>query len=395
MSEVSTVAISKRGVKRWRRGHPWIYKSDVKHIDANSGDVVRVQSDNGHVLGWAFYSGSSQITLRRVSRSKEPLEPGIWRERILQAEQRRRQLGLRSRAAYRLLHGEADGFPATIIDRYGSVFVVQTLCAGSDRLLGEIVEVLQSEFSPEAIVERNDPKVRELEGLERKKGLLYGTMPDELVVSIGKCQVYVAPLLGQKTGAYLDQSETLNRSLHYARRASKILDACCYQGWFANSVASVQRKAEVIALDSSGNALDALLRNAQLNELDNVVPLEANLFDQLRLFDREEKRFDLIFLDPPSFIKNRSAKESGLRGYKEVNLRALRLLEPGGILISSSCSYHLDRPTFWNLMQEAAADQAIDIQLLDIWGQGHDHPRLANFPESDYLKTLVVQRLPF
>ena len=389
------VQINKRAHKRWKRQHPWIYRSDIQKVEAVSGDIVNVFAPDKRHLGYAFYSEKSEISIRRVSRDQEPPNDETWRARLLQAQARRERLLPAGTSVYRLIHGEADGFPATIIDRYGDIFVMQTLCPSSEGLRDLLVELLKEHFSPRAIVERNDGKVRDLEGLPRRKGVVYGELPAVMEIDVDGLQCSFEPLEGQKTGAFLDQLTTLRRCMEFVPSSKRVLEACCYQGWFSCHAASrLLDGGSVTAVDISKSAIEVLRRNAALNDLSSkITAIGNNVFEQLRTFDRDNEQFDLIFLDPPSFIKNRSAKEAGLRGYKELNLRSLRLLPPGGILVSSSCSYHLDRETFWGLVQEAAADQHMDVQLLDIWGQGPDHPCMSNFAESDYLKTLVLQRL--
>jgi 23S rRNA (cytosine1962-C5)-methyltransferase len=337
--ELATVVITKKGEDRLRQGHPWIFRSDVVRArGAEPGAVVRVVGHRGQPLGFAFFSSSSEIRLRLLSRGEE-LGEGFLRRRLEAALRWRERLepGVRTQ---RLVHGEGDGLPSLIVDRYGDYLVVQTLSQATERLKGELVRVLLDLVSPKGILERNDPKARKLEGLEQQVGLLHGEVPEKVEVEQNGVRFEADLWKGQKTGLFLDQRENHLAARTYAR--GRVLDGFCYDGGFALHTA--REASEVLAVDTSPEALARLERNATINGLRNVTSREANVFDVLRELETRGERFDTVILDPPAFAKSKSAAAKARRGYKEINLRALKLLEPGGYLITCSCSYHVREP---------------------------------------------------
>jgi 23S rRNA (cytosine1962-C5)-methyltransferase len=379
--------VSARGAHRWEHGHPWIYRSDVAAAPGAPAGVVPVRDTRGKPLGWALWSPKSEISLRLLTRDADArVDASWWRARIGAAIERR--LALRETAnAYRLVHAEGDGLPSLVCDRYDRWLVVQFMSAGLEAARAEIVEALRDLVAPDGILARNDVSLREKEGLPRTVELLYGEVPREVEVVEHGVRYLAAPWDGQKTGAFLDQRENRARIGGLAR--GRALDCFSYHGSFALHLA--RRADHVLALDSSAAALERARANAALNALTNVEFVEANAFDFLKAAERERRRFDTIVLDPPAFAKTKSSLAAGIRGYKEVNLRAMRLLAPGGVLFTASCSFHLTRPRFLEMLQAAAADSGRRLALRDVVGQPLDHPEILTIPETGYIKGAIVE----
>jgi 23S rRNA (cytosine1962-C5)-methyltransferase len=380
--------ISQKAVDRLQAGHLWVYRSDVLECGASPGSIVIVKDKRGRVYGRAFYSSNSLITLRLITQEDRDIDKKFWRQRIEQASQLR-QLVVRDSEVFRLVHGEGDWMPSIIVDRYGDVLSIQTLSQGSEQAKPVLTELLLELFQPKAIIERNDSKVRSLEGLSQTISILHGSDPGEIVCRENGRPFYYQLLSGQKTGAFLDQRE--NRLWAAALAHGSALDCFCYSGSFAVHLASVCD--EVEAIDVSEPAVALGRRNADLNGLSNVRFETENVFDRLKLYDNLKKRFDTIVLDPPAFAKNRSHVEAALRGYREINLRALRLLNPGGVLVTASCSQLIDETLFLNLLTQAASDTRKKVQVLQKRTQGQDHPFLLSMPETFYLKCLFLRVL--
>jgi 23S rRNA (cytosine1962-C5)-methyltransferase len=384
----STIAIGPRGEERIRRGHPWVYRGDVIEVDAEPGDTVTVLGPRKRRLGQALYSERSQIALRMLTRLDAEAGPDLWRARIQGALRFRDSLGIDA-TALRLVHGEADLLPSLIVDRYGEWLVLQALSQGVDRLLPTIVETLVDIARPLGILARNDPRVRQLEGLEQKVEVLHGSVPETIEITEGGICYTVDPWHGQKTGLFLDQRENRVAAAGYAR--GRALDAFSYNGGFALSMAS--RCETVAAVDISADAVARISRNAQANGLSNVTAREGNVFDELRHFERSGERFDTIVLDPPAFAKNKASVPNAVAGYKDINLRALRILQPGGTLVTCSCSYNVDETLFFDILREAAADAHAAVSVLEKRMQGRDHPVLLGAPETYYLKCAILRKL--
>jgi 23S rRNA (cytosine1962-C5)-methyltransferase len=384
-----TVVVTRRGADRVRAGHPWIYRSDVVTVDATPGDLVRVTTERGRPLGWALWSEASQISLRFVSTDRTiGDETAVFRARLAAAIAYRATLGLDG-VACRLVHGEADRLPALIVDRYADWLVVQTLCQGMDRRLPALADLLVELARPSGILARNDPKVRRLEGLEERVDVVYGVVPERIAVRMGSAQYEVDVRHGQKTGLFLDQQENHAAAARYAR--GRALDAFSYQGGFALEMAA--RCESVLAIDSSAAAVDAIRENATRNGCANIEAREANVFDELRELGVSGAAFDTIVLDPPAFARSRSAVPKAVSGYKEINLRALKLLTPGGHLVTCSCSYNVSESLFLEIVAAAAADAGVTITLVEKRMQARDHPVLVGVPETHYLKCFVVRRV--
>lgn len=385
------VKVNKRGADRVRHGHLWIYRSDVVDVDAEGGSVVAVKDERGNFIGQALYSGASQIALRFLTQTNEEIDRDWWRSRIRYAAARRNIPA--DTNAYRLVYSEGDLLPSLIVDRYNDVLVMQTLSQGTDTLKAMFAEILIEEFQPRALIERNDARVRELEGLPLISATVYGDAPDELEILQHGLRFVVSPGVGQKTGSFLDQRENRLAARAEARTTNRgrALDCFTFNGAFALHLASVCE--EVIGVDISADAIVAAKRNAELNDFTNVDFREANVFDALREFETRGERFDVIVLDPPAFAKNRASLKSALRGYKEINLRALKLLNPGGVLVTCTCSYHVSEDLFLEILDQAAIDAHRRVQIIEKRMQASDHPVLLGMPETYYLKCLIARIL--
>ena len=383
-----TVVISSRGVDRLRSGHWWVYRSDVKPVNAEAGAIVRVNDERGNFQGRAFYSDRSQIAVRLLTREDVPIDRKFFASRLKQAADYRR-LVVEDTEAYRLVHGEADHLPSIVVDRYGDYLVIQTLSQAAEKQKGVIVDLLVEMFQPKGVLERNDPKVRLLENLEQKVGVLYGEVPNEIVAQENGISFVYDLAGGQKTGGFLDQRENHWAARRYSR--GEVLDCFSYQGGFALTVAGNCDHVE--AIDMAPAAIAASRRNQELNRISNVTFREANAFDVLKEYDELDRRFDTVILDPPAFAKNRDSIPAAQRGYKEINLRALKLLKPGGFLITCSCSYHVSEALLLQILAEAANDARKSIVVAERRTQAQDHPVLLTMPETLYLKCLVVRTI--
>ncbi|HET8645733.1 MAG TPA: class I SAM-dependent rRNA methyltransferase [Vicinamibacteria bacterium] len=381
--------VSRRGEGRVQRGHPWVFRSDVARVDgAAPGTVVQVLAASGRPLGYAFYSSRSEITLRVIQRG--PDLPPDWLRRKLEAALAWREAVAPGASTCRLVHGEGDGLPSVVVDRYDRWLVVQTLSQAAEALKDQIVSVLVERLAPEGVLERNDPRVRQLEGLEQRVGLLHGTIPDVVEVREDGLRLQADLWRGQKTGLFLDQRENHVHARQYAR--GRVLDAFSYTGGFALHMAGGAE--EVLAVDVSPDALARVQASAALNGLGaRVTTRAANVFDLLRDLQERRERFHAIVLDPPAFAKSREAVDKARRGYKEINLRALRLLEPGGTLITCSCSQHVHEEDFEQIVTDAARDAHATVALIEKRRQARDHPVLLGVPETYYLKCFVLRKL--
>jgi 23S rRNA (cytosine1962-C5)-methyltransferase len=384
----ASVIISSRGSERLRSGHPWVYRTDVRSAQAGAGAVVRVTDERGRYYGRAFYSDKSQIAVRLLTHQNVPVDRAFFAERLQRAEAFR-QIVVENTEAYRLVYGEADQLPSIIVDRYGDYFVLQTLSQGSEKQKALIVELLLELFSPKGILERNDPKVRLLEGLEQRIGVLHGDVPAEIVAKENGLTFVYDLAHGQKTGAFLDQRENHRAARRYA--SGEVLDCFSYQGGFALTVAGKCQHVE--GIDMGTAAVEAARRNQQLNSITNATFREGNSFDLLKGYDEAGQRFQMVILDPPAFAKNRDSLPAAQRGYKEINLRALKILEPGGYLVTCSCSYHVSEALFLQLVAEAANDARRAVSVVERRTQAQDHPILLTMPETHYLKCIIIRVL--
>lgn len=381
--------VSPKGADRWEAGHPWIYRSDVVERPDGPAGAVPVASHRGMVLGWALWSPRSEIALRLLDRSPEAvIDAAWWRRKIGEAVARRERLR-HVTTACRLVHGEADGCPSLICDRYDDCLVVQLLSAGLEAFRSDIVAGLLHHVEPRGILARNDVAVRAREGLGQGVELLHGNVPREVEVREGAVRYLAAPWDGQKTGAFLDQRE--NRELVGSVAQGEALDCFSYHGSFALHLAGRARR--VIAVDASTAALARARLNAGINGLVNIETVEADVFDFLRQQDVDSKRYDTIVIDPPAFAKTKSALPAALRGYREINVRGMRLLGNGGMLFTASCSFHLSRELFFRMIADAAAASRRRIAVRAFTGQPSDHPEILTVPETGYLKGALLQAL--
>jgi 23S rRNA (cytosine1962-C5)-methyltransferase len=381
--------VSKKGARRWDAGHPWIFRSDVPDRPDGPAGPVRVRATDGTWLGWALWSPASEITLRLLDRDPDAtIDAAWWHRAIGRAVSRRTPLAGEANA-YRLVHGEGDGLPSLVCDRYDRWLVVQLNSAGLEAARPGVVAALRELTGAEGILARNDAAPRSREALPRETVLLHGDVPQEVEVVEHGVRYLAAPWTGQKTGAFLDQRE--NRRLVGSVARGRALDCFSYHGSFALHLA--RGASEVTALDASAAALARARENADRNGFTNLRYAEADAFDFLRAREQAGERFDTIVLDPPAFAKTRAALSGALRGYKEVNLRAMRLLAPGGHLFTASCSFHLTLPLFLEMLEAAAADSGRRLALRAVTGQPLDHPALLTVPETGYLKGALLEAM--
>ena len=381
--------VSARGATRWKRGHPWIFRSDLVRFPSAPAGPVRVEDPRGKPIGTALWSPTSEISIRMIDRRPDAaLDHDWWTERLARAITRRGGV-LEHSSACRLVHGEGDAVPSLVCDRYDRWLVVQLMSAGLEACRTPIIDALISLTGCDGILARHDLALREREGLTRETTVLHGDVPQEVEVHEHGVRYLAAPWTGQKTGAFLDQRENRHRIGRLAR--GRALDCFAYHGSFAMHMA--QQAAEVIAIDSSAAALERARDNAARNGCTNISFVEADAFDELRALERAGERFDTIVVDPPAFAKNRPSLPAALRGYHDINLRALRLLAPGGIMLTASCSFHVTKPIFLDMLEGAAADSGRHIALRDLCAQPDDHPELLTVPETGYLKGAIVEAL--
>jgi 23S rRNA (cytosine1962-C5)-methyltransferase len=382
-----TAQISARGARRWHGGHPWVFRSDVMQPPDSPPGAVTVRDPQGRSLGWALWSPASEISLRLLDSDPDArIGEGWWHKKIAAAIARREPLAAHANA-YRLLHGEGDGLPSLVADRFDRWVVVQLLSAGLEAFREEITEALRALTGAEGILARNDASVRAREGLARLVEPLWGDVPQEVEVREHGVRYLAAPHTGQKTGAFLDQRE--NRVLAGSVAKGNALDLFSYHGSFALHLA--RTSVSVTAVDSSADALERASENVALNGFTNVSLVQADAFEYLRERDKGGTRYDTIVVDPPAFAKNKASLDGAIRGYRDINLHAMRLLEPGGMLYTASCSYHVSKALFLDTLQEAAAASGRRMILRAITAQPLDHPEVITIPETGYLKGALLE----
>jgi 23S rRNA (cytosine1962-C5)-methyltransferase len=373
-------------------GHDWVYATEVLKAFGGpvDGEVVSLKDGRDHLLGTAIYNSKSQIVARRISRQRQDLDLDFFQRRITQAVKYRERRGLDPRLG-RLVWSESDGLPGVIVDRYGDNLVLQTLTLAMDQRRELIVEALREVLAPRSIVERNDAPIRKAEGLELRTGVLFGDAPGPFEIEVAGVAFEIDLLRGQKTGFYLDQLPNYAAVADHAR-GRRVLDCFANQGAFALACARAGA-AEVMAIEISAECVDLVKRNAARNQL-TVEAFAANVFDVLNDLDREQQRFDLIVLDPPSFTKNKGKVNEAMRGYKEIHLRALKLLNPDGLLATFCCSYHVGAGDFVDVINEATVDAKKTLRQLALYRQGLDHPIVPTIPETEYLKGHLFELAP-
>ena len=409
--QMAEVSITSRGAKRIRNGHLWVYRSDVANAEGVEGGViVRVVDQAQNFVGQAFYSDASEIALRFLTTREETIDREWWRARLRACAERRVRIAADTNA-YRLVYSEGDLLPSLIIDKYDDIFVIQTLSQGSERVKATIAELLVEEFKPDAIVERNDARVRQLEGLELRSSVIWSAPAEQpgsparqprwggrsndgaldfardIEIDQHGVRFLVSPLGSQKTGAFLDQRENYLAAKRVAH--GRALDCFTFNGGFALHIAP--QCESVFGIDISEDAIASARRNAEVNQASNVDFRAANVFDALREFETAGEKFDTIILDPPAFAKNRASVKPAARGYKEINLRALKLLSPGGVLVTCTCSYHMQEEMFLDVIAAATLDARRRLQIVEVRGQSSDHPVLLGVPETHYLKCVIAR----
>ena len=382
-----SVRINRKGANRIASGHPWIFTSDIlDRGEAQAGEAVIVVDPSGAALGTAHYSDASQISLRMLSARPETIDRAFFLRRIADAEAYRKRVVADSEA-YRLVHGEGDQLPGLVIDRYGNYFTIQTLDQGMDRAKAEIVSVIEELFSPLGIVERNDVAVRKREALPLQSGLVAGEVPEMVAVQMNGLTLHADLLHGQKTGIFLDQRENYVAAAQYSR--GRALDCFTSTGGFALHLAAKCESVE--AVDSSETALRAARLNYQTNPIGTIDFREADVFELLAGHASAHRRFDIVVLDPPAFAKSRQNVEAAMRGYHEINRRALELLSSGGILVTCSCSHHLSEAALLEIVASASLDTGRKLRVIERRMQAQDHPVLLTVPETLYLKCLILE----
>ena len=386
---MARVILRKTRETRVRGGHPWVYASEIERVEGEfeNGDVVEVVSSKGTLMGRAFYNPRSQISLRMLTLRDEPVDRALFERRVRDAWTYRRLLC--DPDSCRLIFSESDGLPGLVVDKFGDVLVMQTLCLGIDRLKDMLADILMEVVRPRGIYERNDVPVRRLEGMEQITGLLRGEVPDRVEMYENGLKFLVDVKNGQKTGFFLDQKEN-RAAIAPLCPGARVLDCFCHNGSFSLHAAKYGAQS-VLGVDISEEALEVARENAQNNRLDNVAFEAHNCFDHLRELTDAGEKFDLVILDPPAFTKTRAAVESALRGYKEINLRGLKLVRPGGFLVTCSCSQHVSAEAFQDMINQAVRDAKKRVRMVEYRTQGKDHPILPASPETKYLKCMVLQ----
>ena len=391
-SDEPTVVLGRRALERLEQGHVWIYRSDVAAPPSLAGgEIVRLADERGRFAGKAFYGSKSQIAVRLLTREDEPVDEEFFAGRLAQAAALREVVrpDPERRRAARLVHGEADLLPGLIVDRYADCLCVQSLIEATDARRDLFAGLLEKLLGPRAIVERNDVRVRAHEGLPQRRGILRGEGPGPVEFLEGEVRLTADLLAGQKTGAFLDQAENRVEAGRYAR--GRALDCFTYGGAFALQLARGAQ--HVTAVDISEQAAAQGREAARRNAVENVEFKVANAFDLLRAESEAGERYDTIVLDPPAFAKTKDSIDAALRGYKEINLRAFFLLARGGVLVTNSCSFHVDEPAFERTVLQAASDARRSVQVIERRGAARDHPTLLGVPETRYLKCLILRVL--
>ena len=384
---MKTVKLKQKEERRILRGHPWVFSNELAQSPAEftPGEIVDVLDQAGRFLGRGYINPHSLIAVRLLTRTPEEIDAVFFRRRIADARSLRTRLGFGD--SFRAVFSEGDNLPGLIVDKYADTLVVQSSTAGIDRMLSDIVAALREEYSPEAIVLRNDTISREIEGLARETRVVHGVISGPVTFEEAGIRYHVDVLEGQKTGFFFDQRENRLLLKEYVQ-GRRVLDCFCYVGAWALSAARFGAM-EVIGIDSSEKAIASATENAEINGL-SVQFKKADVFDELRILEKKRERFGCIVLDPPAFVKSRAKVREALKGYKEINLRAMKLLEPGGTLVTCSCSHHIDQELFREMLIDAAYSAGRQAKLLEMRSQARDHPVLLAARETQYLKCAIL-----
>jgi len=386
------VILNRKISNRVVSGHPWIFSNEIDLMDdaLEAGDIADVYTYDHKFVGRGYFNPVSMIPIRLLTRNKaEEINAAFFHRRILEAWEYRKKIGYTENC--RLIFGEADGLPQLIIDKFNDYFVLQTLALGIDKWKNEIVAALETIFSPKGIYERNDVGVREMEGMEQKKGFLSNPFDTKIPIVENGLKFLVDIEKGQKTGYFLDQRDN-RRAIEHIVKGADVLGAFCYTGTFEIHAASYGAK-HVLGLDISENAVAQARENAALNQLDNISFQAINAFDALKQWSKEDKKWDVVMLDPPSFTKSRENVQNAIGGYKEINLRGMKLLKPGGFLVTSSCTNLVQPDVFYQTIEMAAKDAKRNLRQVVFQSQSADHPIIRGLENTNYLKFLIVQVL--
>ncbi len=388
---MATITLRKTRETRVRGGHPWIYSSEIEKVDGafENGDIVNVCDFRGKFIGRGFYNPQSQISLRILTRNDEPCDRAFFERRVRDAWEYRKRLC--DPQSCRLIYSESDFLPGLVVDKFGDILVLQSLSLGIERIKDMIADLLMEIVEPAGIWERSDVPVRRLEGLEQTTGLLRGAVPDLVEMRENGILFGVDVKNGQKTGFFLDQKEN-RAAIAPLCPGARVLDCFCHNGSFSLHAAKYGA-ASVLGVDISEEALEVARANARRNDMANVTFEAHNCFDHLRELTDAGEKFDLVILDPPAFTKNKAAVPAALRGYKEINLRGLKLVRPGGFLVTCSCSQHVLTEMFQDIVNQAARDAKKRVRLVEYRTQGKDHPILPQSIETKYLKCMILQVL--
>jgi 23S rRNA (cytosine1962-C5)-methyltransferase len=392
LCSMKKVVLNRKISNRVVSGHPWIFSNEIDLMDDElvAGDIADVYTYDYKFVGRGYINPVSRIPVRLLTRNKaEEINADFFHRRIIEAWEYRKKIGYTENC--RLIFGEADGLPQLIIDKFNDYFVLQTLALGIDRWKNEIVAALETIFSPKGIYERNDVAVRELEGMEQKKGFLSNPFDTKIPIVENGLKFLVDVEKGQKTGYFLDQRDN-RRAIEHIVKGADVLGAFCYTGTFEIHAASYGAK-HVLGLDISENAVAQARENAALNKLDNISFQAINAFDALKQWSKEDKKWDVVMLDPPSFTKSRENVQNAIGGYKEINLRGMKLLKPGGFLVTSSCTNLVQPDVFYQTIEMAAKDAKRNLRQVVFQSQSADHPIIKGLENTNYLKFLIVQVL--
>lgn len=389
---MAVVRVKEGRYKRIREGHPWVYRTEIDGIEGpfTPGDIVKVVDGKGRLLGKGYINPQSMLTVRLLTHKNIEIGEGLIKQRVSSAVNLRKGFYRDDTDSYRIIFGEADLLPGLIVEKYNNYLVVQSLSLGIEMFQEIIVNELIKELKPEGIYEKNDDEIRLKEGLNLRAGIIFGSVPDEVVITENNIKYKISLIKGQKTGHFLDQRENRRAASKYTL-GKRVLDCFCNTGGFSLNAAKAEASS-VTSVDISQDAINSLKENSLLNGLNKkITTITANVFDYIK--DVSFNNYDVIILDPPAFTKSKSNIEGAARGYKEINLRAMKALPEGGILVTNSCSYHMTEERFYDVIREAAQDSRRSIQVLEARRQGPDHPVLVGYDESFYLKCLILRVL--